>query len=1028
MKKKNVELVDIMTGFGYKKTNAEAILHTPPSAKGYMRLRDWGIECMHVLMPHNLMIMNSPTGSGKSVVGATIIQQKLEYDNKLKAIIAVPETLIGKGFTNEKKIELVLEDGKIKIPFVWNPQYNLCTESGFDSKADELIDFVKRPVINRKGESIFSEDFNERVLVCCHQTLILAYNKLFGADVDAKQKKENTKIWNNLLIAVDEAHALQGGADDEEGYLPESPNYLGNLVVKTSEDSKKQNNHVLLITATFFRGDRKALLPESILSQFARFDLPYDIWLNQMKWFKGFTYDFVVGARDVADPNDYFEGYRRSFRSLVASNHTKIIAYVPHRSNRMATGDKYAEVRHLLDIMKKELGCHAEDPDSKTGVISLIGKKPDGTLFAYKVLDLVDEEMRNKKKDYFSDDEINKNPDALDCILALDMFKEGCDWEYANGMIITGIKNSLTEVIQMIGRLLRDKEGKPTAKIMHLLPFSPAAMPMDDNLNQFFKCIGLSLLMEHIYNPVRIEIKEKKKGGGGSSGSTPPPPVFDNLSLDENQRNKIITGVQEELVKYAGELQEIKGTYTPQKLREKMPEIMEKLLADEGITLSEEDLRQASDEIYFLFPRRTLEMQRINVDDITWKMLEEADPIEFMLKYVSRECNKEALAELRRIIAGFETESNHMCHKVCIFVVENGKEPKSNSKNPEEKKMGTWLLNRRQAKKLRKRKDGKISAKFYQSDIEIAKLYGLETIFETKDPERESNETTMLVADFYKKHKRYPIKERESKEEKFLGSWQQYKIMARYGTTKGTWRFYQSDLQIAIREGCPDMFDMVDDELNSSLKVEKICLFFQTNGKWPNMHAEGEELKLAQFLNCKRRGMLGMGTYKIYAKDLEVAKKYGLEKVIFEQPKSKKNIEINSAKKIEIICIFYQKNKRYPSQKADIRTATGKEERKLGGFLSAKRMAKKTNNGKLYSMDIEVAKKYDMITMFDMKEKIDHNKIKNELLSMAKKGLPRPHYRSELGKSLTKYTAESQHQFNTSFNSKIRKIAPDWFK
>jgi hypothetical protein len=471
------------------------------------------------------MIMNSPTGSGKSVVGASIIQQKLSSNNNLRAIIAVPETLIGKGFTNEKKIELVLEDGKIKIPFIWNPQNNLCTESGFDSKADELIKFIKRPIV----KSLAEKDFNERVLVCCHQTLIFAYNKLFGEDVDAKQRKENAKIWQNLLIAVDEAHALQGGADDEEGYLPESPNHLGNLVVKTCEDFKKRNNHILLITATFFRGDRKALLPESILSQFARFDLPYDIWLNQMKWFKGFTYDFVVGARDVIDPNDYFAGFERSFRSLIGSNHRKIIAYVPHRANRMATCDKYAEVRRLLDIMKKELGCHSEEVDTKTGVISLIGDNPDGTLFKYKVLDLVDEEMRNKKKLYFSDDKINNAADELDCILALDMFKEGCDWEYANGMIITGIKNSLTEVIQMIGRLLRDKKGKPTAKIMHLLPFSPAAMPMDDNLNQFFKCIGLSLLMEHIYNPTRIEIKEKRSGKGSSSGGTPPPPIFDNL-------------------------------------------------------------------------------------------------------------------------------------------------------------------------------------------------------------------------------------------------------------------------------------------------------------------------------------------------------------------------------------------------------------------------------------------------------------------------------------------------------------------
>jgi hypothetical protein len=75
-----------------------------------------------------------------------------------------------------------------------------------------------------------------------------------------------------------------------------------------------------------------------------------------------------------------------------------------------------------------------------------------------------------------------------------------------------------------------------------------------------------------------------------------------------------------------------------------------------------------------------------------------------------------------------EQLSNQRTIKVCKFYNTNNRLPSGKAKDEEEKKLGAFLYNRRQAKKgVGNRR------KFYESDQKIAESYGLPHLFDTKD-------------------------------------------------------------------------------------------------------------------------------------------------------------------------------------------------------------------------------------------------------------------------------------------------------
>ena len=135
--------------------------------------------------------------------------------------------------------------------------------------------------------------------------------------------------------------------------------------------------------------------------------------------------------------------------------------------------------------------------DYNTGIYYV--RTDDGRML--KVADLVEDEQkeRNMVQDYLQK---MKSRDDMDIIIALGTAKEGFDWQWCEMCLTIGVRGSLTEVIQIIGRCTRDCEGKETARFINMIAMPEAEQAeVKVAVNVFLKAITASLLMEQVMAP-----------------------------------------------------------------------------------------------------------------------------------------------------------------------------------------------------------------------------------------------------------------------------------------------------------------------------------------------------------------------------------------------------------------------------------------------------------------------------------------------------------------------------------------------
>jgi hypothetical protein len=153
---------------------------------------------------------------------------------------------------------------------------------------------------------------------------------------------------------------------------------------------------------------------------------------------------------------------------------------------------KYQEAAELMKVIGT-----IDHKDYNTGIYSV--RTDDGRLL--KVADLVEDEQkeRNMVQDYLQK---MKSRDDMDIIIALGTAKEGFDWQWCEMCLTIGVRGSLTEVIQIIGRCTRDCEGKETARFVNMIAMPEAEQAeVKVAVNDFLKAITASLLMEQVMAP-----------------------------------------------------------------------------------------------------------------------------------------------------------------------------------------------------------------------------------------------------------------------------------------------------------------------------------------------------------------------------------------------------------------------------------------------------------------------------------------------------------------------------------------------
>lgn len=384
------------------------------------------------------LLIKAPPASGKSRALMFIALDKLEHQGIKKVVVAVPEKSIGRSFKNTK-----------------------LKESGFfaDWRVLERYDLTAvRNEQDKKGrfrEFFYSE--KAKVLVCAHATLRNAMKEL------------PDEVMNDALLAIDEFHHTSADANSN----------LGDVVRRVMNNS---TGHIVAMTGSYFRGDGIPVLRAEDEAKFFPITYNYYQQLNGYKYLK----NLVLGYH-------FYHGSYLDHISEVLDTTKKTIIHIPSVNQRAATGlGKYQETAEIM----KAIGSF-DHKDYNTGIYYL--RTDDGRML--KVADLVEDEQkeRNRVQDYLQN---MKSRDDMDIIIALGTAKEGFDWQWCEMCLTIGVRGSLTEVIQIIGRCTRDCEGKDTARFVNMIAMPEAEQAeVKVAVNDFLKAITASLLMEQVMAP-----------------------------------------------------------------------------------------------------------------------------------------------------------------------------------------------------------------------------------------------------------------------------------------------------------------------------------------------------------------------------------------------------------------------------------------------------------------------------------------------------------------------------------------------
>ena len=576
-----------------------------PSSNGYKKHRKWQKECFNKLKNECLRIINVPMGAGKSVEMVSLAHEDLKNNPKLKAILAVPQLIIAEGFLEENKIEL---PDKSKISWCILENNNLIDNSNC---LERFISFLKM----KPGNPI---DIMARCLVCSHSTLALAYTKL--------KEENNLHLLKNVSLFIDEAHHVCGYVDEQ--FDANESNILGGLA---NDVASKNSNKLTLATATFFRGDKIPIFSQKIMDKFVSFRYPYDQYLKDMIYLRSFSFNFVF----YSDTNKLIKSIQDVFE-----NDSKSIVYLPPVNSSCCFGEKNESVKMIFDAFN--IDGEEEHDGAHRGIYN--GRN-------LTAIDLVDNNANRKRRmsHIHKHNHHSLKDVSPDLIVALNMFKEGANYVHLNHGVIIGPRNSLTDMVQMIGRTLRDVEGKESVSIYQFLPMSISFADGEERreaVNDNLKAIIMSMMMENVLSPSFI-IKKDKKSSSSGNHSVSPGDAFSDLIPDINERNNLLSEIIKEAV--TEEANTGKGDYETSK------KIIESVLAEKGYTedsikANSYDIEDVVDQIFVVLARRSIKMEGIDVSEIDIELVKEIHMLDWLLPMFSGDCTIDTFDKIRDIL------------------------------------------------------------------------------------------------------------------------------------------------------------------------------------------------------------------------------------------------------------------------------------------------------------------------------------------------------------------------------------------
>jgi hypothetical protein len=595
------------------------------------------------------LLVKAPPASGKSRALMFVALDKLYNQGRNKVIVTVPERSIGASFASTNLTKHGFwADWEIK------DKHNLCDAGSSAGKVDAFIRFLDGP---------------DAVLVCTHATLRFAFERVAA------------ESFNGIVLAIDEFHHVSANTESSR---------LGALLRDVMHGS---DVHIVAMTGSYFRGDSVPVLSPEDEAKFTPVTFNYYDQLN------GYEH-----LRSLGIGHHFYQGKYTDAIHEVLDLNKKTIVHIPSVNSGESTRDKIEEVGRIIDAIGQ---VESTDPD--TGFIS-VRRQDTGEIV--RVADLVDDTDQKKRGDtlHYLSHTASKERDGVDIIIALGMAKEGFDWPFAEHALTVGYRASLTEIIQIIGRVTRDSPGKSHAQFTNLIAEPDASQgEVKVSVNNMLKAITASLLMEQVLAP-NFNFKTKKFDDDESAkqgelrikGFKEPSSdrVKQIVSTDLNDLKATILQDDTFARAAAGSIdaETTNRVLIPKIIREKYPDLTEEQVEEVRQQVVVDSVVK-NGEVREVGDKRFIKMAEkfVNIDELNINLIDSVNPFQRAFEVLSKSVTPSVLRLIQDTITSMkidfsEEEGLALFPKIKTWKQVNGKNPDIRSEDPTEKRLAAALL------------------------------------------------------------------------------------------------------------------------------------------------------------------------------------------------------------------------------------------------------------------------------------------------------------------------------------------------
>lgn len=593
------------------------------------------------------ILLKAPPASGKSRALMFLGLDKLYNQGRRKVIVAVPERSIGGSFASTNLVE-----HGFFADWTVDDRNNLCTPGSDTGKVDAFVRFMNG---------------SDAILICTHATLRFAFEKLPASAFDG------------AVLAIDEFHHVSANL---------GTNRLGELLKSVMTES---DVHIVAMTGSYFRGDSVPVLSPEDEAKFTPVTFNYYDQLNGYEHLKSLG----IG-------HHFYQGRYTSAIGEVLDLDKKTIVHIPSVNSGESTKDKLEEVGAILDAIGEVV---SQDEHG----ITHVRRRDTGAIL--RVADLVDDTDQLERAEllHHLSTVASKQRDAVDIIIALGMAKEGFDWPFAEHALTIGYRASLTEVIQIIGRVTRDSPGKEHAQFTNLLAEPDATTDVVKlSVNNMLKAITASLLMEQVLAP-NFTFKAKRNpedypqpGELLIRGLKEPSSdrVKQILKTDLNDLKATILQDDSFVRAAAGQLdaETSNKVLIPKIIRERYPELSElqieevrqQVVVDSVIKNGE--VRTVGDKRFIIMASKF-----VNIEELDINLIDSVNPFQRAFEVMSRSVTPQVLRIIQDTIATTriemtEEEALSLWPQVVLFVKTKGRNPDLRGDDPQEKRLAEARL------------------------------------------------------------------------------------------------------------------------------------------------------------------------------------------------------------------------------------------------------------------------------------------------------------------------------------------------